>query len=53
MKEEQVRKTLVIRSAIHSELVIRAREERRSTTNLINLILEQWLREAGREGKDE
>ena len=44
-KQEVVRITVPIRAAIHAELKIRARKDRRSTSNLINLILEKWVQE--------
>lgn len=40
-----------IRSAIHSELVIKAAEQRRSTTNLIQKVLEDWVKNQ-KGGKD-
>ena len=42
-KEEVIRLTIPIRSVIHAEMVIAARKDRRSLTNLINLVLEQWV----------
>ena len=45
-REPVVRITVPIRAAIHAELKVRARKDRRSTSNLINLILERWVQEA-------
>ena len=46
VKEETVKISLPIRSAIHAEMVIMAKEDRRSLINLINLVLEKWVQEA-------
>lgn len=52
VKEETVKISLPIRTAIHAEMVVRAREDRRSLINLINLVLEKWVREAKAKGGD-
>jgi hypothetical protein len=44
-KESVVRLTVPIKSAIHYNLKMAARKDRRSTANLINLILERWIQE--------
>ena len=46
------RLTLGIRTAIHADLVVKARSERRSVNNLINLILEQWFQAIAEEKKE-
>ena len=43
VKEDTVKISLPIRSAIHAEMTIRAKEDRRSLINLINLVMEQYL----------
>ena len=46
VKEETIKISLPIRSAIHAEMVVRAKEDRRSLINLINLVLEKWVQES-------
>ena len=44
---------LPIPRAIHADLAVAAKRDRRSVTNLIQLILDKWSREYRGEGKDD